>query len=150
MLEKTVSFPNNMDIIEGDTLSCCELDDNVAKLVVYIDSTECSLCHINAVNDIRSIILQNGKQDDIMLVVIVEPNSNNTLILREQLESKSFAFDIYIDRYHQFCRENNFISRTDSRLHTFLIDRTNKIVSVGNPAHGESLLKLFLDSARNI
>jgi hypothetical protein len=60
------------------------------------------------------------------------------------LNNNSIKTIAYIDINKDFIRKNSFIPK-DSKFHTFLLNKQNKIVYVGNPLASDKAWALFTE-----
>ena len=65
------------------------------------------------------------------------------------LQSHGIDFPVVIDKYNDFRSINHSIP-ADSRYHTFLLDRNNRVVLVGNPLASDAMWSLFRKTLDNM
>ena len=100
------------------------------KIVTYIDSTECTACDLQLekwhlfINEIKSFV-----QKDISFVIYVHPDNEKSLKRILQWEDSPFPF--IIDDNNTFVELNQIPE--DFMFHTYLLDKENKIIVIGNP-----------------
>ena len=56
----------------------------------------------------------------------------------KSLKERAFPFPVFIDRMNEFIRRNDPIL-ADTRFQSFLLDRNNRIVLIGNPLSGDAM-----------
>ncbi len=111
--------------------------------VVYADSTQCSPCFINHLNEWREMLkLENDQKHPVRFLFIMEPRKGDGKALCEKLKDSRFCHSVLIDDKHLFRKANPQIPE-DVLYHTFLLDTDNKVILVGNPLHNEEIEKLF-------
>lgn len=100
------------------------------KIITYIDSTECTACDLQLeqwclfINEIKSFT-----QKYIPLIIYVHPNNEDSLEKILRWEDSSFPY--IVDKNSTFVKLNKIPK--ESMFHTFLIDKENKILTIGNP-----------------
>ena len=127
---------NNSEIIPSEKSSNF-------KLVVYYDSTKCSLCEIEKIylwkdyiDDVKNI------RNDIDYIFIFTPKEKDSFALIEELRKKEPTIPVYIDSEGTFMNINPHIPK-DPRFHTLLLDENNNVILVGDPLHNKKLLEMY-------
>ena len=117
--------------------------DAPIKLVVWYDSLGCLSCEagkMDAWNDIvsdadslatwfRIIFLFTPKKDGLQKAFIAS-------------RSDKLNYPIFIDQHATFLKQNPKFPK-NRLLHSFLLDKNNKVVLVGNPLHNPGLWALY-------
>lgn len=67
----------------------------------------------------------------------------------KSLKEHAFPFPVFIDRTNEFIRRNDPIL-ADTRFQSFLLDRNNRIVLIGNPLNGDAMWNLFESTLENM
>lgn len=112
------------------------------KLVVFIDSLSCSSCFLNnmavyySIND--SIVKRNGH-----LVIVINPLKKSVDEVREKIVMGKYPFYCIIDKNGDFLLKNPHIP-DNNILHSFLLDKSDKIILVGDPTYNPKIKELFL------
>lgn len=65
------------------------------------------------------------------------------------LKFSQVPYPVYIDEAEQFTQLNSFLPE-DTRYHTFLLDRNDCIVLVGNPLGSDAMWALFRSTLDNM
>ena len=117
--------------------------DSIIKFVVLYDSTECSSCRVNRLeqyNDISDLTDRYGVR--VSPIIIFSPATAQMSELKRELRLQKLSFPIYIDSNHTFERINPCIP-VDRRLHAFLLNRDNEVVLIGDPINNPALWDLY-------
>lgn len=147
-LEKLCSEPikfNTQDFVvvcNNPTYKLC-VDSVKFKYVCFLDSSECTSCALKDAyrwNDYVSMFESNPKQISFLYVLSAKPNRDIMLQIRES----GFCQNIYIDTCGVFAESNPHIPN-NTMFHTFLLDKNNNIVLVGNPIKNKKIRKRFLE-----
>lgn len=132
-------------IMGRDTL-CPDMLSNRAKILVYVDSSGCSPCKMELAA--WSLRLQELKAEkpDIPLVFIVY--NKDYSIVEKSVKNSFFQHPIFYDRENKTDSLNHLPKK--DRYRTFLLDRENKVVLVGSPAHNDKLWGLYLRQIKKL
>ena len=111
-------------------------------MVIYVDSSECTLCRLNNLESYHTFI--NGAGFDLPIKVIIEPtDSTFQAILDYQLSAK-YSKSIIIDSTLSFRRMVPAVL-LDKRFHVFLTyDRYP--IFIGDPFSNQQMMSLFIKS----
>ena len=118
------------------------------KQIIYYDSTGCSSCQINRLAMTESLFMQDstGRFTPILLFAPGKDQYGNVV---KSLKEQAFPFPVFIDRTNEFIRRNDPIL-ADTRFQSFLLDRNNRIVLIGNPLNGDAMWELFKSTLENM
>ena len=111
-------------------------------LVVYIDSTKCSLCRVKSLFDYENLYREALDKNAFKLLVLFSPRIVDQPELIDYLVLYGPDFPIYIDVQRSFSERNTFPE--DYAFHTFLVDKDGFPVSVGDPVHDKRVRKTFV------
>lgn len=133
-MQQVIPFPSeNFDSIDAEF-----------TFVVYTDSNQCSGCSLNKMSRWNSYLrLEKQTHGKVKYVFIVEPQSGDAQSVLRTAKLIDFVHPLYIDTSHVFRNSNSFIPK-DPMYHTFLVDKGNRIVLVGNPLLNNRIEKLAL------
>lgn len=152
-LGKTVCFPNNLIAVHnGIALSDSLISDGGCpiKLVLYFSANRCTPCVIGKFRDYEKIFkmeVENQFSPLIILSTKEEKYEYKTLV--SELVIRSLPYPVYVDRYNEFQQLNTCLP-SDSRFHTFLLDKNNKVALIGNPLNGDAMWNLFKSTLENM
>lgn len=119
-------------------------------LVVFADSTQCSPCFINGLKEWNDMLaMEQDKKGNVRFLFIIEPRKGDETLLREKLQESGFKHPVLIDGKSLFRNANPHIPQ-EMLYHTFLLDRENRIVLVGNPLHNEQVRKLLYQRLKSV
>ena len=138
-----IHFPDNLQAyIQGrDTLM--HLSHIPMKMVVWYDSIGCASCRIQQMYDWNEIIQYASEISDFFEpIFIFSPKIIDLYNVNIYLRMADFEYPVYIDN-RSFFHEINPDIPSDERMHTFLLDKNNKVVLVGSPLHNEPLWELY-------
>ncbi len=115
-----------------------------ARMIVYIDSVDCSSCRLNSINDYAEIIDYHKEETggEFVPVFIFSPQREKVGEVVTSLKRSAFNYPIFLDEEQKFSVANPHIP-VDPRYHTFLLDKHGKVVLVGDPAYSPDLWELY-------
>ena len=142
---REILYPNDMHFfMQGrDTLNA----DSICmyKIITYIDSIGCMSCKLGlsqwqdfAVN-VDSIF-----PNTVHFQFVFQPYKLNEI--RLLLKRERFNHSVYIDENDKLNRLNHFPS--DMAFQTFLLDKDNKVLAMGNPILNPKIKELYLKIIR--
>lgn len=137
-----VVLPRNMLAFENgkDTLLVNSVCKDV-KFVVWYDSTGCSSCRLKELwqwEEYADYATSGGFD----FHVILSPSGKNAQNVDIVVRSQRAPFVVYKDYESEFYAMNPEMP-TNQALHTFLLDKDNKVVIAGNPLKNPKLAKLY-------
>lgn len=117
------------------------------KLVVFVDSSRCSSCFIKHLSIWNDYLLLE-KQGKVQLLFIVETPKTELDYYFNETRFSHINHPVYFDTETMFRRNNPHIPE-DKRFHVFLIDKTSKVVLVGNPVTNSRVDEMFRNIINN-
>ncbi len=141
--EKAIIFPDNMEakICEGKTPLDTTLLNRPSKMVVYVGPDGCTDCKLRSLMPLYMFILENRHRDNFGVVVIVHSEDREST--ESVLAELRFRHTVFYDVDGSFKRLNSQLPEGE-HFHTFLLNKENKVVLIGNPTHNEKLKNLYL------
>lgn len=112
------------------------------KILTFADSLGCMSCKLQLpkwrefIHEVDSVshkivpfifALQTPKPDEMIYI----------------LKRSGFSYPVYIDSKDSFNKLNHF--PTEMEYQTFLLDKENRVVAIGNPIYNPSVKKLYMD-----
>lgn len=124
--------------------------DALLRMVVYVDSSECSSCALDRMftwNDaIRDAGRYNGR---LRHLFIVAPRKEQMEDVYLSLEYSGLKSPVYVDTAYVFRQENPHIPAA-GMYHVFLLDRNDSVLLVGNPLNNPKIDKIFKRTVTSI
>ena len=139
---REIRFPSNLRFsVYGEDI----VDDIISdgyKIVHYVDSTGCTSCKLNLVEWKDFItVLDSMTNCNVPLLFFI--HTKQTREVKFALKESSFDYPVCLDKGNEFCRLNE-LSQLPV-LHTFLLDKYNKVIAMGNPVNNERVKELYLN-----
>lgn len=132
---------DNYIVNNGNGLDTCSLERSDVMIVSYINQSEATSCmlHLHDWEKFISYIDSlTGKQVTCALIA----NPKNKYEFVDILEKYGFKHPIYIDETDEFNRINKF--PTKMSFHTFLVDKSNKVIFIGNPINSSGVRDSYI------
>ena len=139
--QKEILFPKNMyfTTMLEDTIYY-NLDSEY-KILTYVDSIGCTSCKLQLpawdmlIKEMDSLYV--GKMN---FIFVFSPHRVKDI--RHAILTSNFNYPVCVDDQDSIIKLNKFPS--DSRLHTFLLDKNNKVIAIGNPVYNPKIKELYL------
>lgn len=114
------------------------------KLIHYVDADMCSTCYLEK-NVKNSFVLrmESLSNNDFYNIFIVSPNNKARKNLEIDFQDKLIPQTIFVDTSNVFIEANPNIP-SESIYHTFLLDKNNKVILVGNPILNKDVGEMML------
>lgn len=139
---KEILFPaHSVFTIQGKDTVDFDFRDAEYKVVIYIDSVGCTSCKLqlprwkNLVAEVDS--LTNG---NVPFLFYFHPKDMKEL--RYLTRRDNFEYPVCFDEKDELNQLNQFPS--DMTFQTFLLDKDNKVVAIGNPVLNPKVKELYL------
>ena len=141
--EISISLEKMQHQINGRDTLMADFTDSELKLVVYSDSSACSSCAIKRMYNWDSFIKYAEKyQGRLKFYFLFYPARKDIKALKFDLRANTFDYPIFIDSAGVFEKENTHLPK-NHQLHTFLLDKDNKVILVGNPLENKKIEEMF-------
>lgn len=144
LMSATIVLPERISMVHNGVIS--SMPDSlrsVPKLIVYIDSSECTTCrisHIEMYHELFHISEENGSFEMMLLLSNVELSGIPVIRYLSDLE---IEHPVYVDVNNEFLRLNPLIPE-DRRMHSFLVDENGTPLCVGDPTASKEMLLVFM------
>ena len=144
---RNIVFPEEMICIPDDTRSPNLKAFRKPKIVIWVDSTECSSCRIGRLYEYEELY-QQGCNEGFDVLVLFSPRADDFCEAQHMVRVHHFSFPVYFDVNNSFGKSNNIPS--DIRFHAFLLDRDDCICFIGDPMSNLKLRNVFNDAIQSI
>ena len=137
---KEILFPNGMEFsLYGKDFKYDTIPNAKYKIVTYIDSLGCASCKLK-LPAWRNLIQQLDTMGlDVPILFFLHPFDSRGL--RAILRRDNFNYPICMDIEDKLNKENNFPA--DINFQTFLLDKQNRVLAIGNPVHNHKVKELY-------
>lgn len=141
---KEIKFPEDIVYtIQGvDTVSY-SITDKQYKILTYIDPIGCTSCKLK-INEWKHFInyLDSATNKNVGFIFLFYPQKVKDI--RVELHAHHFTYPVCIDIHDKINHLNHFPS--DFNYQTFLLDKHNKVITIGNPINNAAIKELYLNT----
>ncbi len=138
---RVIQYPDSMTFtIRGnDTVDFSVCGEY--KILSYVDSTGCTSCKLG-LNEWADYIylLDSLVPSKVKFLFVFFPKDGPEIY--QTLRASRFPYPICIDNDDVLNQLNHF--PVDERFQTFLLDKSNKVLAIGNPIHNPKVKDLYL------
>lgn len=113
------------------------------RIVTYVDSLGCASCKLQ-LPKWKQLIEETDSlfgKEKLSYVFFFHPKDARELTYLTRRDA--FTYPVCFDREDAFNRVNRFPS--EMALQTFLLDKDNRVVAIGNPVHNPQVKELYLN-----
>lgn len=140
---KEIIFPSNLLFTKlgKDTFKIDYWGMSDYKILTYMDSTGCTSCKLK-LYEWKKIIYEFDSVTNGSIPVLFFMNPKDTKEIKYILKRDNFNYPVCIDELDSLNKLNRFPA--DMRFQTFLLDKNNKVLAIGNPVHNPKVKELFM------
>lgn len=142
-MNKEIVFPNKMYFsIQGKENVDFRIKDTEYKIVAYVDSAGCTSCklHLSKWKELIHYV-DSIQSERVQFLFFFFPKNGRDIYHTMRMDK--FTYPVCVDTLDSFNKLNHFPD--DVRFQTFLLNKENKVVAVGNPIHNPNIRDLFLN-----
>lgn len=146
---ETIIFPESLEYYPA----LAEYDNTCnpkASIVIWYDSTMCTGCKLNALDNLSFI--ESFCHDSIQNVnvnIIFSPTARAVEPFRDGIPKFNRSYPIYLDSCQFFARANEQLPKKFF-LHTFLLDKDNRVIMCGDPLPSPQLWETYKKKIRQL
>lgn len=141
--DKTIIFPQEASFMSYVKLMKeYKIYNSKYTVVTYVDSIGCISCKFQ-LSKWKELIqtLDSVSNGNISFLFFFHPKHKKDLI--DLMKRNSFTYPVCIDENDSFNKLNQFPS--DMTFQTFLINKDNKVIAMGNPVYNPKIRELYLN-----
>ena len=139
---KEILFPKNIIFTKygKDTINYSYLNSKY-KILIYIDSIGCTSCKLQ-LTKWKDFIIETDSvtKNTLSFNFFFHPKNNKEIYYL--LKREDFQTPICIDSQDSLNKLNHFPNKM--MFQTFLLDKNNKVIAIGNPIHNPKVKELYL------
>lgn len=139
---KEILFPKrSVFTIRGKDTIDFSLNESDYKIVSYIDTAGCVSCQLKLTEWRRFMDeVDNASPTHTPFIFYLYPKEVKDLLI--EFRREAFDYPVCLDEKDEFNRLNKLAE--SKALRTFLLDKENKIVAIGNPIENPNVKKFYL------
>ena len=142
-METTIALPDDLVCLRaGEVVPVSESLASTPKLIVFIDSTECTNCRISHFYDYSELFELSEKTGKFEVVLLLSSRKEKYQDTFHYVKGNRFPFPVYLDLENSYLAINKVIP-ADIRYHAVTVDGQGHVLFVGDPIRGNMLMKLF-------
>lgn len=143
LMGSTIVLPEKISCVyNGEVYPMPDSLRDKAKLLMYIDSTECTGCRLSKLVQYKSFV-ESLKERDIEFFVLLTPRQEEKEYLTDLILSYAFPFPVFLDEANAFFTANPRFTGKPSNMHIVLVDEDNISVLFGDPLGSAAMSDLF-------
>ena len=140
---KEILFPTHSTFtIQGKDTVDFQFQDAEYKVVSYIDSVGCTDCKLQ-LHLWKDLIAEVDSLTEGSVPFLFYFHPKDVKVLRFLIRRDGFTHPVCFDEMDDFNRMNHFPS--ESMFQTFLLDKENRVIALGNPIQNPKVKELYLD-----
>ena len=141
---KEIKLPSKgLVLLQSTELHEVEMNEKALKLVIYTDSVGCTACAINQINLWDSFIdYANQFNNQLRFYFIFSPVKKDLNSIKLAIANSMFEYPIVLDTLREFEKLNPHLPKNRS-FHSFLLDKNNNVILVGNPMQNKRIEEMF-------
>lgn len=150
LMESTIVLPEKISCVyNGEIFPMPDSIRHEPKLIVYIDSTECTTCRISHIEMYQELFLisEENRLFDVMLI-LSNIDLHGIPIIR-YLSDLEIEHPVYVDVDNRFLEINPTVPE-DRRMHSFLVDKDGSPLCVGDPESSEQMFQVFITALNRL
>ena len=118
------------------------------KLIIYIDSTECTTCRISHLLEYQELFDLAEERQSFTMMILIWNKDFDAISLERYLSDLQLEYPLFVDMECRFLEDNPSLP-SDNRLHSFLVDGTGHPICVGDPGRAEKMMEVYRNSIAN-
>ena len=138
---KEIVFPSHLQFVVQDRDTAFSPFDKPYKIVTHVDSSDCFSCRLNFTSwwkmtqmadsvgggNVQFLYFLSSKREDVA----------------RKVQMYNFTYPVCVDPQDSLGILNQFPE--DENFHTFLLDKDNRVLAIGNPIYSTRIRDLYLN-----
>ena len=142
---KKIWLPASLPFVKNGIDSIYFLPQNVDyKILSYIDSVGCTSCKLKL--PLWQLFINELSEDDFDIPILFVVHTSNRKNVTDLAIRECFHYPICFDENDSLNKLNHF--PVEEAFHTFLLDKDNKVLAIGNPIHNPRVKALYMKIIR--
>lgn len=112
------------------------------RYILYFDSTECTACAMNRLAGIKTIKKRLRRINANVTFLLIFDDPGNTDKFQSEYYSSGLDEPVYLDVKHLLKKKKSNVPQ-EKYLQSFMLDKNNNVVLVGNPLTNDNIEKLL-------
>lgn len=145
LMASTVVLPDSITCVNNGVVY--PMPDSLrakAKLIVYLDSTQCASCRISHLESYHHLYHLSEELGSFEVVMLLSNIDLYGVPIARYVSDLELEHPVYVDVENKFLALNPSVPADEIRLHAFLTDDAGSPICVGDPSVSEKMLQLFM------
>ncbi len=138
-------MPGNAEWVISDRDTTVQFRQ-IPKMIVYYNGGGCTPCSLKELKHWKQILKQTDKLNVDVVFILHTTKENKEVI--QAMREQEFDYPVMFDEEGEF-EKYNLLPR-NNMLHTFLLDKNDKVVLADNPLIGYNRWKLFENTIKQL
>lgn len=141
---KEIQLPILTANLHGKDTLCPQLFERKYKILIYVDSIQCMPCRLHFFD--WKLLIDEVKRDYPNTSFLIYINSSNAKEIDVLQKENRFYYPVFYDIKNEIDKMNNLPKK--EQFQTFLLDKNNKVVLIGNPVRNPQMWNLYKKSMK--
>lgn len=151
LMGSTIVLPEKIECVyNGEVFPMPDSLRGKAKLIIYLDSTECASCRISHLETYHQLFHYSEESGLFEVVVLLSNIDLYGIPVSKYVSDQALEHPVYVDVENRFPALNPSIPADEPRLHAFLIDNTGIPKCAGDPTGSERMLQVFIEAVNKL
>lgn len=143
LMSSTIVLPEKITCVyNGDVFPMPDSLRDKPKLIVYIDSTECTTCRISHIEMYHELFHISKESRSFDIVILLSNIELKGIPIIRYLSDLEIEHPLYVDVENEFLKMNQTVP-DDRRMHSFLINKGGVPLCIGDPVSSEKMFQVF-------
>lgn len=139
---REILFPtHSIFTIQAEDTVNYPVKEAIYKVLVYVDTIGCTSCKLR-LSSWKSFIKEVDSLSRVSVAFYFYLSTKDVKEMRYQLKREQFFYPVCIDTANVLDSLNHFPQ--EEKFQTFLLDKHNKIILIGNPVRNATIKELYL------
>ncbi len=139
LLGSTIALPEKISCVyNGGVYPMPDSLRDMAKLIVYIDSTRCSTCEISHLPDLFPVYGLASESRAFNVMVLLSSKKSEKENIMGYLVDFNFQYPLFVDEDSVFLPNNPAVPG-NPLFHSLLIDNNHRVLFVGTPVKNSNI-----------
>ena len=150
-MNQQISFPMEYKAIWNakDTV-LTDFSEVPIKLVIWYDSLGCTSCEAGKMRIWNDVVAEADSLSQwFRIIYLFTPKKEDLNKVTAAIKGDKFNYPVFIDQNATFIKQNPNLPK-NRRLHSFLLDKNNRVIIVGNPLHNPTLWQFYKNAIKKM
>lgn len=150
LMGSTIVLPEKISCVyNGEVFPMPDSLRSKAKLIVYIDSSDCTGCRLSKLPQYATFA-ESLRSWNTSFFVLMSPQKGKKEDTIELILSYDYPFPVFLDDNRVYLDINLQYTDMPSSLYTVLVDEDCRPVLIGDPLSSDAMYKLFFNRIQTI